>query len=122
MAESTVAVLALAFLAESLTEYLFAGSLSSLRLPSGLLRYIAVGVGVLLAWAYDLDITRDLLELTPRPPILGVVLTGVILGRGASYVHDFYGSYLRPSRPAEGGLGMAAEGDAGAPSAEAGDV
>lgn len=121
MAESMVAVLALAFLSESLTEYLFAGPLSSLRLPSGLLRYVAVGVGVLLAWAYDLDIARDAMELTSRPPILGVLLTGVILGRGASYVHDFYGSYLRPTRPAEGGSARANEGDDGARSAEAND-
>jgi hypothetical protein len=118
MAESIVAVLALAFLAESLTEYLFSVPLNSLRLPSRLLRYVAVGVGVLLAWAYDLDITRDLLELTPRPPILGVVLTGVILGRGASYVHDFYGSYLRPGRPVEGRSGIAAAAEGVAPSAE----
>lgn len=122
MAEPIVAVLALAFLAESLTEYLFSGPLEGLRLPSGLLRYVAVGVGVLLAWAYDLDITRDLLELTPRPPILGVVLTGVILGRGASYVHDFYGSYLRPTRSAEGGSGSAGEAESAGPPAEAGDV
>ena len=53
-------------------------------------------VGVLLAWAYNLDITRDVLGLTPRPALLGVVLSGVVLGRGASYVHDFYQSYLRP--------------------------
>lgn len=126
MTEPIVAVLALAFLAESLTEYLFAGPLGSLRLPSSLLRYVAVGVGVLLAWAYDLDITRDLLELTPRPSILGVVLTGIILGRGASYVHGFYGSYLQPgryagARSAEGRAGKAAAGEGVAPSAEAED-
>ncbi len=96
MTEPIFAVLALAFLAESLTEYLFAGPLAAARLPGALLRYVAVAVGVVLAWAYDLDITRDVLDLTARPAILGVVLTGVILGRGASYVHDFYQSYLRP--------------------------
>jgi hypothetical protein len=96
MAEPIFAVLALAFLAESLTEYLFAGPLSALRMPPAVTRYVAVAVGVLLAWAYDLDIVRDLLGLSPRPPLLGVVLSGVILGRGASYVHDFYSSYLQP--------------------------
>jgi hypothetical protein len=78
-------VLALAFLAESLTEYLFAAPLSAARLPADVIRYVAVAVGVLLAWAYDLDITRD------------------VLGRGASYVHDFYGSYLRPGDVKEAG-------------------
>ncbi len=97
MTEPIFAVLALAFLAESLTEYLFAGPLASARLPASLIRYVAVAVGVLLAWAYDLDITRDVLGLTPRPAEMGVILSGVVLGRGASYVHDFYSSYLRPS-------------------------
>lgn len=96
MAEPIFAVLALAFLSESLTEYLFAGPLSALRLPAAVTRYVAVAVGVVLSWAYDLDIVRDLLGLSPRPPLLGVALSGVILGRGASYVHDFYSSYLRP--------------------------
>jgi hypothetical protein len=96
MIEPVFAVLALAFLAESLTEYLFAAPLSAARLPADVIRYVAVAVGVLLAWAYDLDITRDVLGLEPRPALLGVILSGIVLGRGASYVHDFYGSYLRP--------------------------
>ena len=96
MVEPIFAVLALAFLAESLTEYLFAAPLSALRLPADLIRYVAVIVGVILAWVYNVDITRDILGLTPQPAALGVVLTGVVLGRGASYVHDFYQSYLRP--------------------------
>lgn len=96
MTEPIFAVFALAFLAESLTEYLFAGPLSAARLPGDLIRYVAVVVGVVLAWAYDLDITRDVLGLTPRPAEMGVILSGVVLGRGASYVHDFYQSYLRP--------------------------
>jgi hypothetical protein len=104
MTEPIFAVFALAFLAESLTEYLFAGPLSAAHLPGALIRYIAVVVGVVLAWAYDLDITRDVLGLTPRPAILGVVLSGVILGRGASYVHDFYQSYLRPGDAKSGAV------------------
>lgn len=102
MMDPLIAILALAFLAESLTEYLFAGPLAALRAPAALLKYVAVVVGVLLAWAYDLDVTRDFFNLTPQPAKLGVVLTGVILGRGASYVHDFYGTYLR-GEPKEAG-------------------
>ena len=97
MVEPVFAVFALAFLAESLTEYLFAAPLSAARLPASVIRYVAVAAGVLLAWAYDLDITRDVLGLEPRSALLGVVLSGVVLGRGASYVHDFYSSYLRPA-------------------------
>lgn len=101
-----IAILALAFLAESLTEYLFAGPLAALRAPSSLLRYVAVAVGVLLAWAYDLDVTREFFHLTSRPAELGVVLTGVILGRGAAYVHDFYGTYLRSGPPSSESAGQ----------------
>ena len=97
MIEPILAITALAFLSESLTEYLFAAPLSAARLPADLVRYIAVAVGVLLAWTYNVDMTRELLGLTPRPAALGVVLSGVMMGRGASYVHDFYQSYLRPS-------------------------
>ena len=86
MTEPIFAVFALAYLAESLTEYLFAGPLSAARLPGAPIRYIAVVVGVVLAWAYDLDITRD------------------VLGRGASYVHDFYQSYLRPGDAKSGAV------------------
>ena len=98
MIEPMFAVPALAFLAESLTEYLFAAPLSAAKLPATLTKYIAVLVGVLLAWAYDLDIARDALGLEARPPLLGVILSGIVLGRGASYVHDFYQSYLRPEK------------------------
>jgi hypothetical protein len=103
MVEPVFAVFALALLAESLTEYLFAAPLSAARLPAGIIRYVAVAAGVLLAWAYDLDITRDVLGLEPRPAVLGVVLSGVVLGRGASYAHDFYSSYLRPGEAKESG-------------------
>ena len=96
MIEPIFAVMALAFLAESLTEYLFAAPLSAAHLPADLIRYVAVAAGVLLAWTYNIDMTRDVLGLSPRPETLGVILTGVVLGRGASYVHDFYQSYLRP--------------------------
>ncbi len=96
MIEPIVAITALAFLSESLTEYLFAAPLSAVKLPASLTRYVAVAVGVLLAWTYNVDMTREVLGLTPRPAALGIVLSGIVMGRGASYVHDFYQSYLRP--------------------------
>jgi len=97
MIEPILAITALAFLSESLTEYLFAAPLSAAKLPADVIRYVAVAVGVLLAWTYNVDMTREVLGLTPRPAALGVVLSGIVMGRGASYVHDFYQSYLRPS-------------------------
>lgn len=88
-------VLALAFLCESLTEYFFSDLMALIGLDSRHLRYVAALVGVGLALLYGLDALRDFLGLSPRLPHLGEVLTGLILGRGANYVHDFYGNYVK---------------------------
>lgn len=86
-------VFALAFLCESLTEYFFADLLASLRLEARYLRYIAALVGVTLSLLYGLDALRDLLGISPRFPYAGELLTGLLLGRGANYLHDFYTTY-----------------------------
>ena len=90
-------VLALAFLCESLTEYFFSDVLIALRLDTKYLRYIAAVVGVGLALLYGLDALRDFLGVSPRLAHLGEVLTGLILGRGANYVHDLYTRYIKPN-------------------------
>ncbi|MBI2304697.1 MAG: hypothetical protein HYU86_08140 [Chloroflexi bacterium] len=87
-------VLALAFLCESMTEYLFSDLIVVLGGEKRHLKYIAVAVGVGLSLAYGLDMMRVFLDISPRLPYLGEVLTGLILGRGANYVHDFYTSFL----------------------------
>lgn len=87
-------VLALAFLSESLTEYLFERPLKALRLDPGYLRYVAAAVGVALALAYQVDILQDIFGRGPGPGWVGQALTGLLLGRGANYVHDFYGRYV----------------------------
>lgn len=91
------AVFALAFLCESLTEYFFAEPLEGLGIDTKYLRYVAAVVGVGLALLYGLDALRDFLGLNARIFPLGEVLTGLILGRGANYVHDFYSNYVRPN-------------------------
>ncbi|MFH1485665.1 MAG: hypothetical protein ABIH46_06315 [Chloroflexota bacterium] len=87
-------VLAFAFLCESLTEYFFSDLLEVVGLDCRYLRYVAALVGVGLALVYGLDAIKDFLGINPRLPHLGEVLTGLILGRGANYVHDFYGNYI----------------------------
>jgi len=87
-------IVALAFLAESLTEYFFAATLVALGLDSRWLRYVAAAVGVALALAYGVDALRDLLGIAPRLPFVGEALTGLLLGRGANFVHDFYATYV----------------------------
>ena len=92
--------LALAFMAESMTEYLFASwlDLAKEKWP-GLgkvypLKYIAAGVGVTFAFAYGLDLIAAMLGVAPSPPWVGVMLTGLAIGRGANYVNDFAKTYL----------------------------
>ena len=89
-------ILTLAFLCESLTEYFFSDVLLAFGLDSKYLRYIAALVGVGLALLYGLDALRDFLGVSPRLAHLGEVLTGLILGRGANFVHDLYSTYVRP--------------------------
>jgi len=88
------AVFALAFLCESLTEYFFADPLARLGIKPAYLRYVAALVGVALALLYGLDALQTFLSLSPRIDHLGEVLTGLMLGRGANYVHDFYSKFV----------------------------
>ncbi|MBI2906545.1 MAG: hypothetical protein HYX92_02685 [Chloroflexi bacterium] len=92
-------VLALAFLCESLTEYFFSDLLAAAGMDKRYLRYIAAAVGMALALTYGLDAIDRFLGISPRVPHLGEALTGLVLGRGANYVHDFYGNYVGGRRP-----------------------
>ena len=89
------AVLALAFLCESLTEYLFSDLLTAMKVDAKYLRYVSAGVGVALALLYGLDALEAFFGIRAQVPWVGQVLTGLLLGRGANYVHDFYGNYVR---------------------------
>ena len=93
------AVLGLALLCESLTEYFFAPLLAKFRINKGYLRYISALVGVGLCLLYGVDALSGLLDLSPRFAPLGEVLTGLVLGRGANYVHDFYTRWLSLRAP-----------------------
>ncbi|MBI2916588.1 MAG: hypothetical protein HYY01_01225 [Chloroflexi bacterium] len=90
-------ILALAFLSESITEYLFAGPLSGRGLGR-YLPYVAAGVGVVLCLAYRIDLLESALGLSPGWPPLGQALTGLVLGRGSSYLHDFYTTFTKPKQ------------------------
>ena len=90
----------LAFMAESMTEYLFASWIdwAVSKWPSlekaQPLKYVAALVGVAFAFAYSLDLIAAMLGAVPNPPWVGVLLTGLAVGRGANYVHDFAKTYL----------------------------
>ena len=91
---------ALAFLAESLTEYLFGTPFDKLGFQSlkWLLMYIAAAVGVAMALYWRIDVIALVRavaggELDPTP--FGMVVSGLLIGRGASALHGFINEYAK---------------------------
>lgn len=93
-------IVLLAFLAESMTEYVFGqvvDHVPSLDRYRWLLMYIAAAVGVGLAFFYQLDLIHLLaeaveVELPTAYP--GMILTGLGIGRGANYIHQLVSEYF----------------------------
>ena len=52
-----------------------------------LLRYISALVGMLLCVAYHADLL-ELAGLVTTTPLVGQLITGIVIGRGANYLHD----------------------------------
>lgn len=48
----------------------------------------ALSIGVILCLSTGLDIF-ELLGITVRWPIVGMILTGVLISRGSNFIHDF---------------------------------
>lgn len=89
--------LALAFMAESSVEYVFGTAFAKfpkLAAWSWTLMYVALGVGVALAFLYRLDLLS--LILGEPASVQGIALTGVAIGRGANFVHDLVSRYILP--------------------------
>ena len=101
-------ILVLATIAEALVEHLFA-PLVDLRTadepdPAALLdwralilRYISVFIGVLLCIVYRVDLL-EFFKLASPWPWVGWVITGILIGRGSNFIHDFASRWL--SKPA----------------------
>lgn len=79
---SLAVFLTAAALIESFVEYTFAKWWSGENL-----RYVALAVGVLVAFGFKLDITQ-LLGLSAVAHWIGYVATGLIIGRGSNFVND----------------------------------
>lgn len=114
----TIAILiavafALAFLCESLVEYLLGTPMSkfeALKPWTWLLMYVAAGVGVFFALYWKIDLiaviangigqTSGDFSAWPVSPV-GQVLSGLVIGRGSNFLHDFLSKTLRkPELPA----------------------
>lgn len=102
---------ALAFMAESGTEYIFGTpmeKIEKLKPFKWLLMYVGLAAGVGMSWYYQIDVIALIQAFAggggaaPEPPLqavveatpLGVVLTGLVVGRGANFLHQFVSQYL----------------------------
>jgi hypothetical protein len=110
MLTQTTVIFVLAFLAESLTEYLLKpvfGKLVPVEAeveeqdsdPSALdllTRYSSALVGVALCVLYQVDVL-GMLGLATSVPVVPYVITGLVIGRGSNFVHDFAKRWLGAS-------------------------
>ena len=80
----------LAFFVESMTEYVFAEFLDKKTI-----KYVALAVGVVAALVFNVQMLQSLAGLSVNP-WADMVLSGLVLGRGSSFLHDFYSQYLKP--------------------------
>jgi magnesium-transporting ATPase (P-type) len=97
-------VLFLAFLVESMVEY-FVGEVAN-HIPAAnpykwLIMYVAAIVGILAAFIYKLDLVNmlsDFLGVQFATTTFGIIFTGLVIGRGANFVHDLWQKFfVKPS-------------------------
>lgn len=78
----------LSTLIEGLITYLF-GKTSEETPPRPWLKYVSLAMGIALAIAYKVDILAIVApELVPIHPVVGYLVSGLIMGRGANYLND----------------------------------
>lgn len=58
------------------------------------LMYVSMALGIALAFAYSLDLLALVGGVTSSIPYLGVVLTGVLIGRGANFINDLWDKFI----------------------------
>lgn len=99
-----IVILALSFLVETLTEWIF-GTIFD-RVPAlapykWALMYVAIAIGILGAFVYRFDllaILGDAVGSTPKVEVTwyGIIITGGAIGKGSNYLHDFIVKHFPP--------------------------
>lgn len=84
--ENILGILLLATLIEGLITYVF-GESSDSTVSRPWLRYVSLALGIGACVAYKIDIP-GMVGLVSAWPIVGYVVSGLIVGRGANYVND----------------------------------
>jgi hypothetical protein len=94
--QQLIIIFVLAFLVESFVEYVFGtpmDKIPKLTPYKWLLMYLALAAGVGLAFYYRLDMISLLPGEYPITPV-GIILSGLILGRGAVFTHQFVSQFF----------------------------
>ncbi len=88
--EEIILIIVMAIVVEAVVEYAksIAHGFTGGKWKTAVTQVGAIVVGVLLCVMFGADLFA-VLELTPLWPPLGLVLTGIIISRGANYVSDF---------------------------------
>lgn len=97
-----IVVLFLAFLVETLVEFVFGtvfDKIPALSQYKWTIQFIAIAVGVIGTFHYDIDLIAILGQTVhANPPIevgwLGKTLTGIAIGKGSNYVHQLISKYF----------------------------
>lgn len=90
----------LAFLTESFTEYLLGVPMDKfpkLQPFKWVLQYASAAVGVGLAIFYGIDLVALLAQLAGgamEATVVGMVLSGLSIGRGANFLHQIVATYF----------------------------
>ena len=99
-------ILVLATIAEALVEHIFAPIVDA-RDPDNMapepehplhwkglaLRYVSVIIGIALCIVYNVDLLLHF-GLIPPWPWVGSMITGLLIGRGSNFIHDFATHWL----------------------------
>jgi hypothetical protein len=65
-------------------------------MPGTQQQWLMAGVGILLCWICNADLSAMVGLVSPWPWV-GNIVTGLIIGRGANFVHDFASRWLAPN-------------------------
>jgi len=85
-----IGILFLATLVEGLITYLFGEKGPTLYSNRAYLRYVSLALGISLSIAYAVDIPA-MVGLASDFSLVGSIVSGIIIGRGANYVNDIIG-------------------------------
>lgn len=98
-----------AFLIESMTEYLFGILVDCFpKLDPGrkALPFIPLFLGVMVMFYYNIDLVAVMVNLLPEQHMennpIGIVFTGMMVGRGANFIHQLMSTYF-PKKETAGG-------------------